>query len=1286
MPTTNNYKSKWGSALPETLPSTTAAATVVSLDVAGAWSAGDGAEEIRSRGAGGLATAPRIVDVGTPSFAPITPAPAPSRPSPLPPPPPRASALPPASEMPIVIAFDLETTGLCKKKCRIIEVAAVNVSDSSHTPMATLVNPGRATIPYVITNLTGISNPMVSAPAVPSFAHVADMLEEFIDEARRRGGGAHVLLVAHNARSFDAVFLRAEYNRLGRELPDSWRFVDTLPMARMDLKPKGVRLKLDALATHFDVGFKEGEVAHRAQADARVCGDVLQGLLGVSLDGSVTGSGDGDPAKLRAAAQRLISNAFSIGDTSKNSLRRITATAAATATATADNSSVANSKRDPGGAWGVGLGPVVSSSGAPSDMAPSTAVAAVGLDNARLEEDEASGLSVEDEDDVNAFDREVFDADKSAERSGNSQSTRKNLPFWVAADPINGFLPETMDFTRIFEADERAASGRGTGETGETGETSLGGYIDATATAANAKVHALLVRLRTDHSAWQEVDVEALGKHGVPPGTVAKLRKEGIHTLTQVLRCYPREYVEYARWTANTKNNTNVLVMGHVVSYLKAPFTGKFRGGGKGPATLLVEAGDGVVGAGQHMFEVKLWDYISVHLERTLVPGAFMCVRGVLTGRSSRGLTLDNPTLSPDIDRDSDTEVVPRYRQKGEMKPHLWPDVQTAAVKLLTETLPADPLTVALGMESSVLPMLNLVSHVDAMSQIHAPKALYQLFAARERLAFEELLLVQAQFLDRRYQALQDSGEGVNIVSTARCDELRSVLDFSLTAGQEAALEEILHDMAGTGAMLRLLQGDVGCGKTVVAALGILAAVGNGHQGAMMAPTEVLAQQHARTLEHLFSRLADPPKIVLLTGSMLAARRRAALSEIADGSGKVIIGTHALISEGVHFKSLGLAVVDEQHKFGVEQRAKLMAKGPIGGYVRKDGRTTEAAVAWKAGVKAKAVEAAKMDGDALDAAAWAAAADDSGDGQSDGQSGDEGDGEDVDAMVPWRYAPHMLGMSATPIPRTVVMCKYGEMALSSIDEKPAGREPIVTRVLERRHHDAAYAKMVEEVALGYQAFVVFALVNDSDAEACLGVQSATEQHTRLAAKYPQVSFGLLHGQLTADEKASALEKFSAGHTQVLVTTTVIEVGVDVPNASLMIIEDVERHGLAQLHQMRGRVGRGPRRSHCYLLAGDNIASAAIARLRVLESTNNGFRIAENDLRARGPGEFFGKKQSGTPMGLFHASLTNDVTMLDHARKAAAEMIARSHVRGEPSIPAPLAVQLQGVDTLVDLRV
>ena len=384
----------------------------------------------------------------------------------------------------------------------------------------------------------------------------------------------------------------------------------------------------------------------------------------------------------------------------------------------------------------------------------------------------------------------------------------------------------------------------------------------------------------------------------------------------------------------------------------------------------------------------------------------------------------------------------------------------------------------------------------------------------------------------------------------------------------------------------------------------------------------------------------------------------------------------------------------------------------MGGTVRRGDLATVAGPSEKSGwenrkraeekEKEKGAEK-EMDGDESDKAAWAEAGGESSSSSSgktssaqkassssngDSSKKDEDSSEssdDADEMVEWRHAPHVLAMSATPIPRTLAMCKHGEMALSSIDEKPAGRLPIYTKLsVGPNAIDEAHRAMVEEVHTGGQCYVITPLVNASTADSFERFKSAEVEHKALVEKFPGITFGILHGQMNSEEKAAALKAFADGHTQVLIATSVVEVGVDVPNASVIIIEDADRHGVSTLHQLRGRVGRGSRQSKCFLLVGDEAGYPSQQRLRVLERSDNGFHIAESDLRLRGAGDLLGTRQSGSAVSLFHASVATDLYLLEAARRAAAETIARANVRGE-NLPAPLAIPLKD-RSLVDLNV
>ena len=475
----------------------------------------------------------------------------------------------------------------------------------------------------------------------------------------------------------------------------------------------------------------------------------------------------------------------------------------------------------------------------------------------------------------------------------------------------------------------------------------------------------------------------------------------------------------------------------------------------------------------------------------------------------------------------------------------------------------------------------GLLERSDALAQIHAPASQEQLRASRHRLVFDEFLLMQLGLLQRRRQFQQRSSlalvpPALDGEASGLMERFLRLLPFSLTSAQQRVLAEIRADLARDQPMARLVQGDVGSGKTVVAIAALLIALDAGCQGALMAPTEVLAEQHYTTLcgwmAHLQVRCA------LLTGATPLRRRRELLADLANGQLQLLVGTHALLEDPVQFARLGLVVVDEQHRFGVRQRDRLLHKG---------------------------------------------------------------------------LQPHLLTMTATPIPRTLALSIHGDLEVSQIDALPPGRTPIRTRLLGAGERHQAYALIREEVALGQRAYVVLPLVEESESS---DLRSAVQVHGELSAgELADLRVGLLHGRMASAEKQAAIRAFASGQTQVLVSTTVVEVGVDVPEASVMVIEHAERFGLAQLHQLRGRVGRGAAASHCLLINEGRNAQAS-QRLEVLVRSTDGFEIAEMDLRLRGPGQVLGTRQSGLP-DLALASLSDDGAVLEQARRVAQELLA-----------------------------
>ena len=478
----------------------------------------------------------------------------------------------------------------------------------------------------------------------------------------------------------------------------------------------------------------------------------------------------------------------------------------------------------------------------------------------------------------------------------------------------------------------------------------------------------------------------------------------------------------------------------------------------------------------------------------------------------------------------------------------------------------------------------RLVGLAQALADGHFPGTEEALAAARRRLAFDDFLLLQLGLAILRARTTRARGLSLD----PRGDlvgRLRARLPYRLTAAQERVWEEIRRDMAAPHPMHRLLQGDVGSGKTVVAALAVLTAVEAGYQAAVMAPTEILAEQHVVTFRDLIEPLGV--RVSLLTSALKPRERAAARAALAAGEVGCAVGTHALVQEGVAFRRLGLAVVDEQHRFGVEQRARLRGKGEH---------------------------------------------------------------------------PDLLVMTATPIPRTLALTLYGDLDVSVIDELPPGRRPVVTAARTEARRRAIYRFIGEQVAAGRQAYVVCPLVEESEA---LDLKAATDMARRLAGEvFPHLTVGLLHGRLGVEDKDAIMRRFKAGEIHVLVSTTVIEVGIDVPNASVMLVEHAERFGLSQLHQLRGRVGRGPWKSYCILLTAGRLTEDARRRIEGMVATHDGFRIAEVDLALRGPGEFFGTRQSGLPEFRV-ADLLRDAALLEEARREALAIVGKDPELRDP---------------------
>ena len=566
--------------------------------------------------------------------------------------------------------------------------------------------------------------------------------------------------------------------------------------------------------------------------------------------------------------------------------------------------------------------------------------------------------------------------------------------------------------------------------------------------------------------------------------------------------------------------------------------------------------------------------------------------------RGTVGLYMGQKTLEhPEFERADNNEVaqgqiVPVYRLTEGISNRQLRAWINQAMKLALPQI-KDPLP------RSIRERYELLDLRSALEQIHGPKNQDRLAAARKRLAFDELFYIQLGVQRRRHLFRQATAPAL-ASSSELVERFWSALPFEPTGAQRRVLQEIAQDIQRTVPMSRLVQGDVGSGKTVVAAGAMFIAAANGAQSALLAPTQILAEQHHRGLSKLLAGMArsdgHPLEVALLTGRVTGSERERVLAGLADGSIDVVVGTTALIQEAVTFRNLGLAVVDEQHRFGVEQRGTLRDKGANGG------------------------------------------------------TGGNGSQE-----LP--RVPHMLVMSATPIPRSLALTLYGDLDVSVIDEMPPGRQPVKTKWFLPTERERLYAFLRRRVEEGRQGYIIYPLVEESEK---LAAGAAVDSYERLSQEiFPDLRLTLLHGRMSGSEKDEVMRAFAAGEYDILVSTTVVEVGIDVPNATVMLIEDAERFGLAQLHQLRGRVGRGEHQSYCALISkGDS--PHARERLEALVATNDGFALAEKDLELRGPGDFLGTRQSGLP-DLRVAALGDTATL------AMAQEAARTLFQEDPEL-------------------
>ena len=662
-----------------------------------------------------------------------------------------------------------------------------------------------------------------------------------------------------------------------------------------------------------------------------------------------------------------------------------------------------------------------------------------------------------------------------------------------------------------------------------------------------------------------DMDIQFLP--GVGPKRAALLKKElGVETVGDLLRLYPFRYIDRSSFVRIADVRPDMAYIQIRAKVLRAEIIDKKR--------LSVWISDGSGELETVFFKGIRW------MSEKLKPGLEFIFFGKPTSFNGR-INMAHPEV----------DAVPLETSSGQTEPH----GSMTGVYASTEKLKNGGITgkvmnrlmeaalnkglqyVEESMPDHLMRQCGLVPIHFALRNIHFPKDMVSLEKARYRLKFEELFYLQISLLKQKYVRSR-AEQGIHMPLVGKAFNLcYESLPFPLTGAQKRVITEIRNDMKSGHQMNRLLQGDVGSGKTMVAVLTALIAIGNGFQACIMAPTEVLAQQHYKNIQ----KFLEPTgvKSALLTGSSKTAERREVHAGLEDGSIGIIVGTHALIEDNVVFRNLGLAIIDEQHRFGVEQRSKLWKKATCGA------------------------------------------------------------------------PPHVLVMTATPIPRTLAMTLYGDLDVSVIDELPPGRKPVQTIHATDGKRPALYKFMRDEIAKGRQVFIVYPLINETEKLDYQSLEAGAEEIMQ-KFPFPQYKTAVVHGKQLNDVKKFNMDAFAAGRADILVATSVIEVGVDVPNASVMVIESAERFGLSQLHQLRGRVGRGSEKSYCVLMTGHKLSKESRHRIELMCATENGFELAEEDMKMRGPGDLEGTQQSGMPISLNIASLAKDGIILNAARDCA----------------------------------
>jgi len=667
---------------------------------------------------------------------------------------------------------------------------------------------------------------------------------------------------------------------------------------------------------------------------------------------------------------------------------------------------------------------------------------------------------------------------------------------------------------------------------------------------------------------------------GVGPQRAELLAQRGIHTLEDLLGYLPFRYEDRIHFSKvkDVQPNGVYTIRARVMSG-QAVRTMSSRGRDAIYHLLVQDEAGGLL-------PCKFFH--GGYLEGRLKPGRLLILHGKAKIDKLRPARLEmiNPQIevlsNEELDSTEVGRIVPIYEAIGTFGSRQIRRAMYAAVQLSDQRMP-DVLPEALRAR------LGFPTRGEALIHTHFPESGESLDAlntfrspAQQRLIFEEFFLYQLSLALDRKAARKENAIAFRLREDAVREALKRILPFKPTAAQKRVLAEIAADLEKPTPMNRLLQGDVGSGKTIIALQAAVIAIENGAQAALMAPTEILAVQHFLSARRILAKAGY--RVELLISGLKSAEKSAALDRIRSGEAQLVIGTHALIEDNVAFARLGFVAIDEQHRFGVLQRKRLMDKAAARG-----------------------------------------------------------------------HAPHVLVLTATPIPRTLSLTLYGDLDVSVLDELPPGRTPIITRMTTQQHLPGVWEFLRREVAAGHQAYIVYPVIEESKLE----LKAAMEEYERLSREvFPKLQLGLLHGRLSSDEKEGVMQRFRKNEAQILVATTVVEVGVDVPNATVMVIEHAERFGLSQLHQLRGRIGRGAQKSHCILVAPFRMSDEGRARLETMVRTSNGFEIAETDLLLRGPGEFFGTRQSGD-LGFHIANPLRDRELLELARREAFALAADS---------------------------